>query len=84
MENQDQRTYLTDQFELILDLENEVFLDRERGELKLGRKKNLLALFLMFLQHPGEYLSSEYLFECLWNKRYDSEVDEPVVRMAIN
>jgi tetratricopeptide (TPR) repeat protein len=72
------------QYELVLNLVTEEFWERTRGELKLARKRNLLALFITFLKSPGEYLTSSELYRGLWQKPYDSEVDEPVVRMAIN
>lgn len=56
MPMQNHRTYLTDQFEFILDLENEVFLDRERGELKLGRKKTLLLLSITSFRQRLEWM----------------------------
>jgi len=73
-----------DQYDIVLNLVTEEFWEKSRGELKMSRKRNLLALFMAFLNRPSQYLSSEYLYRTLWEKPFDSEVDEPVVRMAIN
>ncbi|MCJ8344147.1 hypothetical protein MJH12_01305 [bacterium] len=70
-------------YDVLIDLVQSRFYERQSGDLNLGRKKSLLNLFVI-LCLARKKLDNQSIFQILWQKKYHHETDEPVIRMNIN
>ena len=72
------------QYDLFFDFTRDFYWEREQGEIPLEKSRVLQLIFLILCFIPGKRYSLEKMFEAVWQKDYNEELDEPTVRVAIN
>ena len=72
------------QYDLFFDYTRDYYWEREQGEVPLEKSRVLQLIFLILCFVPGRRYSLEQIYEAVWQKKYNEELDEPTVRVAVN
>lgn len=72
------------QYDLFFDYTRDYYWEKEQGEVPLEKSRVLQLIFLILCFVPGRRYSLEQIYEAVWQKKYNEELDEPTVRVAVN
>ncbi|MCS6837692.1 MAG: winged helix-turn-helix domain-containing protein [Bdellovibrionaceae bacterium] len=73
----------TGDYDLIYMPEKGIVLEKRLGKIEFRNQFVLLDLLHLFLSHPGEILSKEYLVEKVWKEAYDPQVHDNKIYVTI-
>ncbi len=71
-------------FDLFIDLSKKVAFEKDRGELDVFRKTNLMKLLLLFIRKHGQELSSEEIYREIWEWEYEGVRSDDDVRKCVS
>lgn len=70
-------------FDFFFDYNNEQYYQRSIGSLKVEKSRITLLIFCLLTFFPGRHFSWRELFEAIYGKEYNPEMDEATIRMAV-
>lgn len=70
-------------FDFILDEEQNVLKEREKGYIDFRNQHILLELAVLFLKNPGTRYSKEDLIEKIWKQAYDPDIHDNLIYVSI-
>lgn len=71
------------EYDLYLNFSESFFWEKEIGEIALDKSRVSQLLLLILAFNRNQRYSYKQLFEAVYSKEFDSEVDDPTIRMAI-
>ena len=70
-------------YDLFFDFHKECYFEKTAGQLKIEKSRITLLLFCLLAFFPGRRFSWSELYESIYRKKYDPELDEGTIRMAV-
>ena len=70
-------------YDLFFDFHNERYYEKDLGLLKIEKSRITLMLFCLLAFFPGRRFSWKELYEAIYRKSYNAELDEGTIRMAV-
>jgi DNA-binding winged helix-turn-helix (wHTH) protein len=73
----------TTEYDLILDEQNHVLIEKNKGTIELKSQFLLMDLLRLLMKNPGVAFSKEKLAEQLWKQQYDPRVHDNTIYVTI-
>lgn len=70
-------------YDLFFDFYHEKYFAKNSGQLKIEKSRITLLLFCLLAFFPGRRFSWKELYECIYGKQYNEDLDEGTIRMAV-
>lgn len=70
-------------YDLFFDFHNERYYEKDLGLLKIEKSRITLILFCLLAFFPGRRFSWMELYEAIYRKSYNADLDEGTIRMAV-
>lgn len=80
---EDLREAMTNKYDIVVNFENKIIVERQKGHINIKNQFILLDLLKLFVSNLGTVYSKESLVEKVWKQKYDPRVHDNKIYVTI-